>query len=175
MYCVREGICKLSKLSANGKDQIVKMVIKGELLGQRSVISGERANLQATALSDMQLCFIPKSEIIGNLQKNANFSLDVLNNMAHDLKEADDIIVDMAQKSVRQRMAEAIININNSFGTNADGTLSVLLSREDFASIVGTATESAIRVLSQFKKEGLISTIGKKIKIEDLRGLRRVE
>lgn len=162
VYCVREGICKLSKLSANGKDQIVKMVIKGELLGQRSVISGERANLQATALSDMQLCFIPKSEIIGNLQKNANFSLDVLNNMAHDLKEADDIIVDMAQKSVRQRMAEAIININNSFGTNADGTLSVLLSREDFASIVGTATESAIRVLSQFKKEGLISTIGKR-------------
>jgi len=175
VYCVRDGICKLSKLSANGKDQIVKMVVKGELLGQRSVISNERTNLQATALNDMELCFIPKSEIIGDLQKNANFSLDVLKNMANDLKDADDIIVDMAQKSVRQRMAEAIININNSFGTNADGTLSVLLSREDFAGIVGTATESAIRVLSQFKKEGLISTIGKKIKIEDLQGLRRVE
>ncbi len=175
VYCVKDGICKLSKLSANGKDQIVKMVVRGELLGQRSVISGERANLQATALNDMELCFIPRNEIIGDLEKNANFSLDVLKHMAHDLKEADDIIVDMAQKSVRQRMAEAIININNSFGTNADGTLSVLLSREDFASIVGTATESAIRVLSQFKKEGLISTIGKKIKIEDLNELRRVE
>ena len=67
------------------------------------------------------------------------------------------------------------INIHNSFGTNADGTLCVLLSREDFASIVGTATESAIRVLSQFKKEGFISTEGKKIKIEDLEGLKRVE
>ena len=77
--------------------------------------------------------------------------------------------------SLRQRLAEAIININNSFGTDADGTLSVLLSREDFASIVGTATESAIRVLSQFKREGLISTFGKKIKIEDLNGLKRVE
>jgi CRP-like cAMP-binding protein len=81
----------------------------------------------------------------------------------------------MAQKSVRQRLAEAIINIHNSFGTNSDGTLSVLLSREDFAGIVGTATESAIRVLSQFKKEGLISTHGKKIKIENLDGLKRVE
>lgn len=175
VYCVKDGICKLSKLSANGKDQIVKMVVKGELLGQRSIISDERSNLRAIALNDMEVCFIPKSEIIGDLQKNANFSLDVLRHMAHDLKEADDIIVNMAQKSVRQRLAEALINIHNSFGTNADGTLSVLLSREDFASIVGTATESAIRVLSQFKKEGFISTEGKKIKIEDMEGLKRIE
>ncbi len=175
VYCVKDGICKLSKLSANGKDQIVKMVVKGELLGQRSIISEERSNLRAIALNDMEVCFIPKSEIIGNLKKNASFSLDVLKHMAHDLKEADDIIVNMAQKSVRQRLAEALINIHNSFGTNTDGTLSVLLSREDFASIVGTATESTIRVLSQFKKEGFISTEGKKIKIEDFEGLKRVE
>ncbi len=175
VYCVKDGICKLTKLSANGKDQIVKMVVKGELLGQRSIVSDERTNLRATALNDMELCFIPKSEIISDLKGNANFSLDVLKHMAHDLKEADDIIVNMAQKSVRQRLAEALINIHNSFGTNADGTLSVLLSREDFASIVGTATESAIRVLSQFKKEGFISTEGKKIKIEDMEGLKRIE
>ena len=175
VYCVKDGICKLSKLSANGKDQIIKLVVKGELLGQRSLISDESSNLQATALNDMELCFIPKSEIIDDLRKNVSFSFDVLKNMAHDLKEADDIIVNMAQKSVRQRLAEALISINSSFGTNPDGTLSVLLSREDYASIVGTATESAIRVLSQFKKEGLISTIGKQIKIEDLEGLGRIE
>ncbi|MBE9489698.1 MAG: Crp/Fnr family transcriptional regulator [Bacteroidetes bacterium] len=175
VYCVRDGICKLSKLSANGKDQIIKLVVKGELLGQRSLISEESSNLQATALNDMELCFIPKSEIIDDLRKNVSFSFDVLKNMSHDLKEADDIIVNMAQKSVRQRLAEALISINSSFGTNPDGTLSVLLSREDYASIVGTATESAIRVLSQFKKEGLISTIGKQIKIENLEGLKRIE
>lgn len=79
------------------------------------------------------------------------------------------------QKSVRQRLAETLIYINSCFGTNSDGTLSVLLSREDFASMVGTATESAIRVLSQFKKERLIATIGKQIKILDLEGLKRVE
>ena len=175
VYCVKDGICKLSKLSANGKDQIIKLVVKGELLGQRSLISEESSNLKATALNDMELCFIPKSEIIDDLRKNVSFSFDVLKNMSQDLKEADDIIVNMAQKSVRQRLAEALISINSSFGTNPDGTLSVLLSREDYASIVGTATESAIRVLSQFKKEGLISTIGKQIKIEDLEGLRRIE
>ncbi|ULC58901.1 Crp/Fnr family transcriptional regulator [Flaviramulus sp. BrNp1-15] len=175
VYCVKDGICKLSKLSENGKDQIVKMVVKGQLLGQRSLVTDETSNLQAVALNDMEVCFIPKSEIMADLQKNPKFSFDVLKEMAQDLRDADDIIVNMAQKSVRARLAETLIYINDSFGTNPDGTLSVLLSREDFANIVGTATESAIRVLSQFKKEGLISTIGKQIKIEDLSGLKRVE
>ncbi|AUP80755.1 Crp/Fnr family transcriptional regulator [Flavivirga eckloniae] len=175
VYCVKDGICKLSKLSENGKDQIVKMVVKGQLLGQRSLVSDENSNLQATALNDMEVCFIPKHEIMADLQKNPKFSFDVLKDMAHDLREADDIIVNMAQKSVRQRLAEALIYIHDSFGVNPDGTLSVLLSREDFANIVGTATESAIRVLSQFKKEGLISTIGKQIKIENKEGLKRIE
>ena len=175
VYCIKDGICKLSKLSANGKDQIVKLVVKGELLGQRSLISDERANLQATALNDMEVCFIPKEEIINDLKKNPSFTYDVLQQMAHDLKDADNIIVNMAQKSVRHRMAEVLVNIQASFGTNSDGTLSVLLSREDFASLVGTATESAIRVLSQFKKEGLISTVGKQIKIENLEELKQVE
>ncbi|APY11715.1 Crp/Fnr family transcriptional regulator [Seonamhaeicola sp. S2-3] len=175
VYCVKDGICKLTKLSENGKDQIVKMVVKGDLLGQRSIISEERSNLQATALNDMEVCFIPKSEILMDLQKNPNFTFNVLKDMAKDLKESDDVIVNMAQKSVRQRLAETLIYIHNSFGVNPDGTLSVLLSREDYANIVGTATESAIRVLSQFKKEDLISTVGKRIKIEDLEGLKRVE
>ncbi len=175
VYCVKDGICKLSKLSENGKDQIVKMVVKGQLLGQRSLISDESSNLQATALNDMEVCFIPKSEIISDLQKNPKFSFDVLKDMAHDLKEADDVIVNMAQKSVRQRLAETLIYIHDSFGVNPDGTMSILLSREDYANIVGTATESAIRVLSQFKKDGLISTIGKYIKLEDINGLKRIE
>lgn len=175
VYCIRDGICKLTKLSENGKDQIVKMVVQGDLLGQRSVVSEERSNLKAIALNDMQLCFIPKSEILADLQKNPKFTLDVLKDMANDLKEADDVIVNMAQKSVKQRLAETLIYIHDSFGQNHDGTLSILLSREDYANIVGTATESAIRVLSQFKKEGLISTTGKYIKIENIEGLKRVE
>ncbi len=175
VYCVKNGICKLSKLSSNGKDQIVKIVVKGDLLGQRSLITEETANLQAIALSDMEICFIPKNEIVNDLINNSKFSFDVLKEMAHDLKNADNIIVDMAQKTVRQRLAETIIYIHDNFGTNPDGTLSVLLSREDFANIVGTAVESAIRVLSQLKKEGLISTIGKRIKINNFEGLKRVE
>ena len=175
IYCIREGICKLTKLSSNGKDQILKLVVRGELLGQRSLVSDERANLSAVALNDMEVCFIPKSEIMNDLQKNSAFTFEVLKEMAMNLKEADDIIVNMAQKSVRQRLAETLIYIHDNFGTNHNGALSILLSREDFANIIGTATESTIRVLSQFKKENLIDTLGKQIKIIDLEGLKRIE
>lgn len=175
VYCVKDGVCKLSKLSANGKDQIVKLVVKGDLLGQRSLVGEESANLSAVALNDMEVCFIPKSEIMNDLQNNPKFTLDMLQQMAHDLKESDNIIVDMAQKSVKNRFADVLVYMNENFGVDADGYLSITLSREDYANIVGTATESAIRILSQFKKEGLISTKGKMIKLENIAGLKRVE
>lgn len=175
VYCIKDGVCKLSKLSANGKDQIVKLVVKGDLLGQRSLVGQESANLSAIALNDMEVCFIPKSEIINDLQNNPKFTLDMLNQMAHDLKESDNVIVDMAQKSVKNRMADILLYLDENFGVDDDGFLSITLSREDYANIVGTATESAIRILSQFKKEQLISTKGKQIKIENSLGLKQIE
>ncbi len=175
VYCVRDGVCKLTKLSENGKDQVVKLITKGDILGQRSLVSEESTNLSATALNDMELCFIPKREIMTDLHNNTNFSLDIMKHLAQDLKGSDNALVNMAQKPVKQRMAETILYIHNAFGTDEDGNLSVILSREDYANIVGTATESAIRILSQFKKDNLISTVGKKIKIEDINGLKRIE
>ena len=152
VYCVRNGVSKLSKLSANGKDQIVKLASKGEVLGQRSVISQESTNLSAIAINDMEVCFIPKESINNTLQKNPNFTLEVLRHMAHDLKEADDVIVNISQKTVKQRMAEAFLYLQNNFGEDAEGYLALTLSREDISNVVGTATESAIRIISEFKK-----------------------
>ena len=175
VYCVRDGVCKLTKLSANGKDQIVKLVVKGELLGQRSLVGSDSTNLSAVALNDMEVCFIPKDEIIQDLQKSRDFSLDLLQQMAADLRESDNVIVNMAQKSVKQRMAEALLNLQERFGVDDDGMLNLLLSREDYANIVGTATESAIRILSEFKREGYINTVGKHIKLTNIEALKRVE
>ena len=175
VYCVRDGVCKLTKLSENGKDQVVKLVVKGGLLGKRSLVTEQKTNLSAVALNDMEMCFIPKSEIMADLVKNPKFTMDVLKKMANDLKDSDISLVNMAQKSVKRRMAEILIYIYDNFGTNADDYLNIVISREDYASIVGTATESAIRILSQFKKEGLISTEGKQIKIEDYGSLKWIE
>lgn len=175
VYCVREGICKMIKLSPNGKDHTVKLMGQGELIGQRSIISGERTHLSAVALNDIELCFVPKEQILNSIRSNQDFSFDVMQNLAQDLREAEDGLINMAQKTVRQRLAETLIYVGKTFGEDEDGYLKANLSREDYASIIGTATESTIRVLSQFKKEGLISTKGKMIKIEKKNDLKHIE
>jgi len=171
VFCVRSGISKLSKLSANGKDQIVKLATKGEVMGQRSVIAEESANLSAIAVDDMEVCFIPKEAIVNTLHQNPNFTFEVLRHMAHDLREADDVIVNMSQKTVKQRIAEAFLYLKNNFGEDDDGYLRLVLSREDIANVVGTATESCIRIISEFKKKGYLKSTGKKLGIIDAKKL----
>jgi CRP-like cAMP-binding protein len=174
VYCVRAGVSKLSKLSANGKDQIVKLASKGEVIGQRSVVAEESVNLSAVAVSDMEVCFIPKEGIVNTLHTNPNFTLEVLRHMAHDLKEADDVIVNMSQKTVKQRIGEAFLYLKNNFGEDEEGFLKLTLSREDISNVVGTATESCIRIISEFKKKGLIKASGKKIGILDQKALQNL-
>jgi CRP-like cAMP-binding protein len=174
IYCVKDGICKLTKLSPNGKDHIVKLIKKGELLGQRSMISDEPVNLTAVALEDMQVCFIPKSEVMGFFDKNNQFSMNVMKTICGDLKEADDQMVNMAQKTVKERLAETLIYLHDTFGKNEDNTLKVQLSRDELASMIGTATESCIRLLSDFNKSGLIELSGKKIILKDISKLKKI-
>ncbi|MFY7988872.1 MAG: Crp/Fnr family transcriptional regulator [Flavobacterium sp.] len=174
IYCVKDGVCKLSKLSDNGKDQIVKLVKPGELLGQRSMISDEPANLSAVALEDMEVCFIPRSEIMQFFTQNNQFSMNVMRTICDDLKDADDHMVNMAQKTVRQRLAETLIYLEDTFGKNEDGTLHIQLSREELAGMIGTATESCIRLLSELNKSDYIELIGKKIKLLDKNKLKRL-
>lgn len=174
IYCIKEGICKLTKLSANGKDHIVKLVTKGELLGQRSMISEEPVNLSAVALEDMQVCFIPRSEVMGYFDKNNQFSMNVMKTICGDLKEADDQMVNLAQKTVKERLAETLIYLHDTFGKNEENSLKVQLSRDELASMIGTATESCIRLLSDFKKLGLIELTGKKIVLKDINKLKKL-
>ena len=174
IYCIKDGVCKLSKLSDNGKDQIVKLVKPGELLGQRSMISDEPANLSAVAIEDMEVCFIPKSEVMQFFTKNNQFSMNVMKTICEDLKGADDHMVNMAQKTVRQRLAETLIYLEETFGKNEDGSLHIQLSREELAGMIGTATESCIRLLSELNKSDYIELTGKKITLLDKNKLKRL-
>jgi CRP-like cAMP-binding protein len=174
IYCIKDGVCKLTKLSPNGKDHIVKLIKKGELLGQRSMISDEPVNLSAIALEDMEVCFIPKSEVMGFFDKNNQFSMNVMKTICSDLKEADDHMVNLAQKTVKERLAETLLYLLNTFGKNNDNTLKIQLSREELASMIGTATESCIRLLSDFNKLGLVELSGKKIILKDINGLKKI-
>ena len=174
IYCIKDGVCKLSKLSDNGKDQIVKLVKKGELLGQRSLISEESTNLSAIAIEDMQVCFIPKQEILQFFNENNQFSLNMMKSVCGDLKDADDNMVNLAQKTVKQRLAETLLKLESDFGSNDDGSLKLQLSRDEIAGMIGTATESCIRLLSEFNKEGWITLQGKKITITNKKEMQRL-
>ena len=174
IFCIKDGVCKLTKLSPNGKDHIVKLVTKGELLGHRSMISDEPVNLSAVALEDMEVCFIPKTEVMGFFDKNNQFSMNVMKTICGDLKESDVHAVNMAQRTVKERLAETLLHLHDTFGTNEDGSLKIQLSRDELASMVGTATESCIRLLSDFNKLGLIKLVSKKITITDISKLKRM-
>ncbi|CAA0217123.1 Crp/Fnr family transcriptional regulator [Tenacibaculum maritimum] len=174
VFCVRDGICKVSKMSDNGRDQIVHLIKKGDLLGERSLINNESSNLKAVAVNDMKVCFIPKEEIIKDLENNPKFTMDVLKNMALSLKNADNVIVDMAQKTVKQRLAATLLYLDERFEKDDDGAIKVHFSREDIANVIGTATESAIRLLSEFKKKEVIGLKGKSITILDKKELQSI-
>jgi len=174
IYCIKDGVCKLSKLTPAGKDQIVKFIRPGELLGQRSMISDESANLSAIAVEDMEVCFIPKDEILNFFTQNNKFSLNVMKDICADLREADDLSIAMAQKSVKERLAGALLYLEEVFDCDIDDTLRVQLSREELAGMIGTATESCIRLLSEFNKQGLIEIRGKKIALLNRKELQKL-
>ena len=125
-------------------------------------------------MEDMQVCFIPKSEVMGFFNENNKFSMNVMQTICGDLKDADDHMVSLAQKNVKERLAETLLYLEDTFDKNKDGSLHIQLSREELAGIIGTATESCIRLLSEFNKLGLISLESKKITILDRTKLKRL-
>ena len=167
VYCLRNGNCKLTKLAPNGKEQIVRFIQKGELVGYRSVISNSVAHLTVTAMEDMDVCFIPKNEILDLFKKNTEFSSEITKALCDDLDEANASIANMAQKNVRERLAESLLFFEKIFGVDNEGFIAVTLTREEIANAVGTATESTIRLLSEFKKDGHIILKGKRIKLDN--------
>jgi CRP-like cAMP-binding protein len=174
IFCIKSGVGKLSKLNSNGKDQIVKLVKSGELLGQRSAITEEPANLSAVALEDMEVCFVPQKEILGFFTENNQFSMNVMKTMCGDLKESDQQVIAMAQKTVKERLAILLLYLEDTFGIDEDQSLKMHLTREEMANMLGTATESCIRLLSEFNKNNWIELKGKKIIIKNKKELKQM-
>jgi CRP-like cAMP-binding protein len=108
------------------------------------------------------------------LENNTHFAMGLLRTVCKELKEANDYITDIAQKTVRERVAEVLLLLKENFDLDKTQTLRISLTREELSQIVGTATESVIRVLSDFKKDNLIEVKGRKIKIIDIPGLTEI-
>ncbi len=174
MYCIYQGKVKISKLGDEGKEQIVRFAGEGELLGYRSSLSNESYKATATAMEDCYICHIPKDKFSEALNSNSNFSLGIIRLLSEDLKKAEQNLLNISQKPVRERIAETLLNLKKRFGYEEDGkTLSMTLTRREIGDIAGTTTETTIRTLSDFVKEGSIHLDGKKIQILDLNKLIR--
>lgn len=167
IYCLQSGECKVSKLTPNGKDQIVRFIKEGEIVGHKSILSGTNAKLTVTALEDMDVCFIPKQELLDLFARNKEFSLDLTRSLCQSLDKANLTVATMAQKNVRERLAEFLLYFERMFGNDEKGYIAVKLTREEIANAIGTATESAIRLLSEFKRDKLILLHGKQIRLLD--------
>ncbi len=166
LYCMNTGKVKLSKMSDEGKEQIVRLVKSGDVMGHRALISGEPYALSATVLEDATICFIPKSTFYRLLKNNLSISAHVMQLLCHELRSAEQKQLSLSRKPVRERLAETLMMIREFYGCeNDEVTLRGNIKREDLANIVGTATETVIRLLSEFKKEQIIELSGKKIKI----------
>jgi CRP-like cAMP-binding protein len=169
IYCVNRGKIKLVKMGEDGKEQILRLIKPGDLMGYRALLSGDKYSASAVVMEDSGICFIPKDLFMGVLQKDGVLSLEIMKLLSDDLRKAETSITHLAQKPVRERLAEALLFIKETYGFEPDGkTIDLKITREELANIVGTATETTIRLLSDFKSEGVLHLEGKKIAILNL-------
>lgn len=173
-YCIQKGIIKIYKTGIDGKEQIIRFAKKGDIIGFRSVLSKELACTTAEVIEEAATCYISGSTLIDLIKNNGDFSMELMQLTCRELGEANAYITDIAQKTVRERLAEVLVQLHNEFGIDENRVLQISLTREELANIVGTATESVIRLLSEYKQDELIELNGRKIKILNLPALRKV-
>jgi CRP-like cAMP-binding protein len=173
-YIILSGIVKQFKTGTEGRDYIFRLAKPYEILGFRSVLSEEPACNTSTPVEECTVCHIPKDCLHHLVKTNGEFALDLLQIACRELEESHLLITDIAQKSVKERLAELLLTLRNKFGVDKNNHLNIALSREELANVVGTATESVIRLLSEFKNERYIDIQGKKISLINIRALERI-
>jgi len=176
VYSITSGRIKIYKTGVEGKDQIIQILKSGDLMGYRAMLSEEQYPVSAETLEETTLCFIPKKDFIGAMSSNSDLTKEVIKSLSKDLTNMADSITVLAQKPVRERLAGALMVLIDTYDIDESKGVSngINLTREDLANMVGTATETLIRLLHDFKYEQLIETQGRKILIKNKEKLKKV-
>ena len=176
IFCINSGVIKVYKTASNGKEQILYLAKEGDFLGYSALLGEENYSSSAMIIEDAKICFIPREAFLGSMMKNAEFFKRITKQICHELGVMEEKLTDASQKSIRERLALLLLQLANTYGVDGGGyqRINLLLTREELAGMVGTATESVIRLLSEFKKDGLIELEGKKILLKDKKGLARL-
>jgi len=176
VFCIREGKIKVFKNSQEGKEHITRVVVPGELLWLKALLGGNYHSVSASALEDSIVCFISKMDFFQLMIKYPEFTRSLILMLSKLLEEAELRMISLAYKPVRERLAETLLFLFDSFYPNPDNTVReyLNLTRTDLANIIGTAVETVIRLLSEFKDERFIAIKGRKIYLLDPAGLKAI-
>lgn len=152
LFFVADGKIKIYKTNDNGKELIVKILESGDFFGYTALLKEEEYLNSAAAMVDTWISFIPREDFFFLLHGNRDFSAHFTKMLASNLVDTEEKLLSLAYHSIRKRVAEALIELYQQ-----EKAASISILRDDLASIVGTAKESVIRTLTDFKNEGLIS------------------
>jgi CRP/FNR family transcriptional regulator len=169
VFCLNQGKVKVFARGDEGKEQIIHIAKQGEIIGFRAMLSGDAYKVSAETLEECAVCFITKEEFFKMIDSNTEFRNEIIKGLSKELGEKAVSITDMAQKSVRERIASSLLQLKDIYGEEP-----INLSREDLANYVGTATETLIRFLKEFKEEGLINIQTRKVFIIDSAKLHKI-
>jgi len=174
VYFINSGKARTFKVNSDGKEFVTGLYGVGDFLGYMSVLEGGRVNESAEALEDCELAVIPREDLLALLFKDRDVSLRFIKMLTKEVKQNEQRLLELAYASVRQRVAQALIRLRETYGTGADQDLGLRISREDLATIVGTATESLIRTLSDLRDAGMIEVHGRDIRISNAKALEKL-
>lgn len=162
VYFVRSGQIKVFKRHAEGKELISSIYKSGDFFGYESILQAEPYYESAVALEDSELSLIPKADFLTLVYGQSDVAKSFIGLLCRKVKEKETQLLNFAYNSIRQRTAESLLKLHQLSGVNN----ALTVAREDLAKMVGTATESVIRVLSDFKDEGLINIVAGKIEVK---------
>jgi cAMP-binding proteins - catabolite gene activator and regulatory subunit of cAMP-dependent protein kinases len=175
LMCLLSGKVKIYKDGVGGRSQIIRMIKPVEYFAYRAHFANEEYVTAAGAVEPTLICMIPMSAIMTLVNQNSDIAMFFIRQLSVDLGIADERTVNLTQKHIRGRLAESILLLKESYGLEEDGsTLSIYLSREDLANFSNMTTSNAIRTLSNFSNERLITIDGRKIKIIDEERLKKI-
>lgn len=175
LYFLKTGKVKTFQANRDGKEFITGLYNSGDFFGHIAIIENIPYNESAEAMEDSEIVFIPKHDFLELITRNQSVANQFIKMLANNIQEKENQLTQMAYNSLRKRCADALIMLSKKYKTNVQENFSMRISRDDLASVVGTATESLIRTLSDFKAEKLIEINGSEITIVDekkLTGLR---
>jgi DNA-binding response OmpR family regulator len=156
IFFVNKGKIKTFKTHDLGKELITGLYKEGDFFGYLALMDESNYADSAEALDESELCFIPKEDFFPLLYKNAEVSRKFIKMLSDNLTEKEEQLLKLAYNSVRKRVAEALVTLQNRYQKEGEKQFSINISREDIANLAGTATETTIRTLSDFKDEKLI-------------------